>query len=168
MPDTCKINQVLLSLGANLGDRRTTLSDAVEALRQTGTLQNITASSFYETEPFGVKEQPAFLNIAISGYTALSPHILLLQCKSLEAKFGRQKRERWHERELDIDIIYFGNEILDTPRLTIPHPQATRRNFVLVPIAEIAPDFVDPNIGITVRELRDKCSDECKVTLKTH
>ena len=80
----------------------------------------------------------------------------------------RQKRERWHERELDIDIIYFGNEILDTPRLTIPHPQATRRNFVLVPLAEIAPDFVDPNIGITVRELRDKCSDECKVTLKTH
>jgi len=147
------VHKLILSLGANLGDRETTLKNAISALVDVGIISDIKVSSIYETEPVGYIDQPAFLNMAVSGLTSLTPEIAIFLLKSTEYLFGRKHRERWHERELDIDIIFWGDEIIETEKIQIPHPRMHERNFVLDPISEIEPGFIHPVLGKSIKEL---------------
>ncbi len=153
----------LLSLGSNIGDRIKYINDACDLLEVRGVMNNITRSSFYETEPFGVKEQENFINIALAGFTDLSVFALLAACKTIELELGRQHRERWHEREIDIDIIIYGNEVIHSDKLIVPHPFMNKRKFVLIPATEIAAKAKDPLSCKTLAELLQECEDESDV-----
>jgi 2-amino-4-hydroxy-6-hydroxymethyldihydropteridine diphosphokinase len=135
-------NLVFLGLGTNLGDRQQQLQDAVTALGQILTVDAI--SHVYETEPWGDLDQPQFLNICLAAITALKPHDLLCAIKTIEQDLGRRATRHWGPRVIDIDILFFSNLIIDTPDLKIPHPHIAARAFVLVPLADIAPNLIHP------------------------
>lgn len=118
------------------------------------TIKNV--SSFYETEPWGVKAQPKFINLAIEGETSFSPDKLLFILKDIENKLGRTKALRWGPRIIDLDILFYGNEIIDTEDLLIPHRMLHERDFVLVPLDEISPDKMHPVFKKTIRQLREE------------
>ncbi len=145
--------RILLSLGSNQGDRGRNLSAAVLALSKLPDTSVCAVSGIYETEPWGVRAQPMFWNVAVEIETALAPLELLNAAKDIESALGRVSAERWGPRLIDIDLILAEHETLATPRLTLPHPEFRRRAFVLVPLAEIAPDAVDPVTGRTVAAL---------------
>ncbi len=153
-------NYVLLALGSNMGNRVENIKSAVHYLVDTGILSSPVVSSVYESEPVGVKEQPWFLNAAISGETTLPPNILIQACKSLEYLMGRVVRQRWHEREIDIDILLYGSDVVNCSKLTVPHPRMHERKFVLVPAAEIAGPAVHPCLHKSVDELLATCKDD--------
>lgn len=159
---------VLLSLGANLGDRYAALRVAVELLQSNHILTDVTMSSVYETEPVGYKDQPAFLNCSVAGFTELPAVQFHQATKTIEREIGRLRREKWHEREIDIDILTFGEEVHDTELLHIPHPRMNERKFVLVPTAEIAPYVLHPTAQATMSELLAACADTAKVLLYEH
>jgi len=142
---------VYLGLGSNLGNRQNNLSRAVEMLAPQVKVEMI--SSLYETEPVGFIEQPPFLNAVLRGTTALSPQILLAKAKEVEQKLGRVPSFPNAPRPVDIDILFYSDLIIDLPGLTIPHPRLEERAFVLVPLAEIAPDLVHPVDGKKAREM---------------
>jgi len=148
---TTATHTVYLALGSNLGDRRGHLSAAIQQLRE---IMDVSAvSSVYETEPVGYLEQPRFLNMVCSGTTQLSAQELLKYAKGIEATLGRQTTVRNGPRPIDIDIIFFDDLHLVEDDLIVPHPRMAGRAFVLVPLAEIAPDLIDPVSGRTVEEL---------------
>ena len=125
---------------------------------------SITAlSALYETAPWGVKEQPAFLNQVAEVQTDLAPEEVLRHVLEIEQRLGRVRYERWGARHLDIDILYFDSLAMDTARLTIPHPRLHERRFTLVPLAELLPDYVHPVLGQTTLELLTACPDEGEV-----
>ncbi len=134
-----------LSLGSNLGDRATNLADALHRLRDHPQLQILKVSSLYQTAPVGPQAQPDFHNIVAQFQADCPPEELLEIVQQVEQKMGRVRGERWGPRNVDIDILLFGNEVIDTPQLQVPHPQMMQRQFVLVPLAEIAPELVLPN-----------------------
>lgn len=143
---------VYLSLGSNLGDRAANLRLAISRLGELGVVSAV--SSFYETEPVEVKsQQPWFLNCAVTLETDLMPKQLLSRALAIEQEMGRRRTEAKGPRTIDIDIIFFGNAVVDTPDLTIPHPAMQQRRFVLAPLAEIAPEVRHPVLKCTVREL---------------
>ncbi len=154
---------VILSLGTNLGDRQENIDQAFEYLITSEILTNAVMSSFYETEPVGILNQEWFLNVAIAGYTKCSQYDLLQHCKSIEYSIGREKRDRWHEREIDIDIILFGDSIINEEHLVIPHPRLHKRKFVLIPVSEIAGNVFVPNLNLTFNQLNDECLDSSEV-----
>ncbi len=158
-----KREYVLLSLGANLGDREQSLRDAIAYLQDNGVLSGVSTSSLYETEPYGVLDQPAFINMVVSGFTSLSVFSLLQICKSIEYLMGRCTRERWHEREIDIDILIYGDLVISKDKIKIPHPSMGKRKFVLIPAAEIAAKAKDPKSCKTIAELLDECEDDSDV-----
>jgi dihydropteroate synthase len=143
---------VYLGLGANLGDREANLKRACREL-EAGGVPLDRCSSFYETEPWGVRDQPPFLNAACRGHTGLAPAALLALAKRIERDVGRVPTVRFGPRAVDIDILLYEDLILASPELTIPHPGLAERPFVLVPLAEIAPGLRVPGLGQTVREL---------------
>lgn len=141
-----------LSLGSNLGDRESNLRQAIGRLGDLGSVQ--TVSAFYETEPVGVeREQAWFLNCIVTLQTELHPRQLLHHILALEQTMGRLRVEPKGPRIIDIDIIFFDDVVVDSPGLTIPHPAMHQRRFVLEPLAEIAPEFLHPLLGQSVREL---------------
>ena len=144
---------VYLSLGSNLGDREANLRQAMERL---GTLGEVVAvSSFYETEPVDVVRQPWFVNCAVGLQTEKMPRQLLAALQGIEKEMGRRRQQPKGPRIIDLDILLFGNSIVDTGGLTIPHPALHERRFVLEPLAEIAPEQRHPVFKRTIRELRD-------------
>ena len=142
---------VYLALGSNLGDRMLNLTHALTLLPPAVTIQR--CSRVYETPPWGFLDQPAFLNMVIEGQTGLEPLELLDRLKFLEEKIGREKSVRYGPRLIDLDILFFDDLQLRTERLDIPHPRIAERAFVLVPLADLAPDLVVPDKGQTIREL---------------
>ncbi len=142
---------VYFGLGSNVGDRRQNLNKALDYLRQR--LRVAELSSVYDTEPVGNTEQPRFLNMVCGVYTMLEPRALLILVKSIERKMGRQPGRTNDPRTIDIDILFYGDKVIKTPDLVIPHPRLAERAFVLVPLAEIAPDLVHPVSGKRITEL---------------
>jgi 2-amino-4-hydroxy-6-hydroxymethyldihydropteridine diphosphokinase len=144
--------RIYLSLGANLGDRELNLRNAIQGLRELGEL--VAQSSMYETEPVDVERaQPWFLNCAVAIETDLEPRELLDSILSMELSMGRVRKEKRGPRPVDIDIIFFGDEVIDQPGLTVPHPAMQSRRFVLEPLAEIAPAMMHPLLQRSVQDL---------------
>lgn len=148
---------VYLGLGANLGDREANLTEAVRRLRQSG-IQVEACSSLYETEPVGYAGQPRFLNAACQAKTDLTPEQLLKAVKDIEREMGRVPSFPNAPRPIDIDMLFYGDLVMDTPDLIIPHPRLAERAFVLTPLAEIAPEVVHPVLKAAVADLLAKVS----------
>ena len=142
---------IYLGLGSNLGDRLQNLQEAVRLLAPEVQVSGL--SSVYETEPWGYTDQPRFLNLALAAETNLEPQELLVHLKQIEAELKRETTFRNGPRTIDLDILFYGNVVMDTPDLVIPHPRLAERAFVLVPLDEIAPGFVHPVLHKTVHDL---------------
>jgi 2-amino-4-hydroxy-6-hydroxymethyldihydropteridine diphosphokinase len=142
---------VYLGLGSNMGNRQDNLDKAIGFLSQRLRVGKV--SSVYETEPVGNPNQPRFLNLVCQVYTTLAPRELLNLAKGIESKLGRVPSQSNAPRPIDIDILFYGDQVIETPELVIPHPRLVERAFVLVPLAEIAPDLRHPVIGKPIEEL---------------
>jgi len=143
---------VHIGIGSNLGDREEHCVKAVRLFSEKGIIIR-RRSSMYETEPWGVKNQPRFINMAIEGETGLTPAWLLEVLKMIEDEVGRVETYRWGPRVIDLDILFYDDLVMNTPELTIPHPRMHEREFVLRPLAEIAPDKIHPLLKKTIQEL---------------
>jgi 2-amino-4-hydroxy-6-hydroxymethyldihydropteridine diphosphokinase len=144
--------RIYLSLGANMGDRVSNLRNAIAGLRNVGDV--VLQSSMYETEPVDVDQiQPWFINCAVALDADIEPRLLLDKILSMELAMGRVRMEKRGPRPVDIDIIFFGDEVVDLPGLTVPHPAMQSRRFVLEPLGEIAPDVLHPLLKKSVQEL---------------
>ena len=142
---------VYLGLGSNIGDRQDNLNRALDFLSQRLRIEQV--SSVYDTEPVGNVEQPHFLNMVCQVNTRLASRDLLILAKSIESKLGRTHGKSNAPRPIDIDILFYGDQVIETPELIIPHPRLTERAFVLIPLAEIALGLVHPVSGKTVKQL---------------
>jgi 2-amino-4-hydroxy-6-hydroxymethyldihydropteridine diphosphokinase len=152
-----------LLLGSNLGDRAARLAQARHDLAATaGRL--VATSALYETAAWGVEDQPAFLNQVLALDTELDAPTLLAACLAAEQQQGRERLVRWAARTLDVDILLFGQEVISTPRLTVPHPALPARRFALVPLAEVAPQLMHPQLHRTSSQLLADCPDPLAVT----
>ena len=153
---------IYLLLGTNLGDRADNLRRATQRIQEAVGLL-VEASSCYETAAWGVTEQPAFYNQVVRIETALGHEALLRTLQQIEQQLGKVKVGHWRERLIDLDILYYGNRLVRTPWLTLPHPQLHHRRFTLVPLSELAPQFVHPVLGKTQQELLAACPDPLAV-----
>jgi 2-amino-4-hydroxy-6-hydroxymethyldihydropteridine diphosphokinase len=142
---------VYIALGTNLGERLSNLREAIKALLPEITV--LAESHVYKTPPWGYEEQPAFLNMVAKAETELGPEFLLKYLKQLEVGLGREQNFRWGPRLIDLDILFYNNRVINTPPLVIPHPRLHERAFVLVPLADVAPELVHPILRKSVSQL---------------
>lgn len=159
------MNGVYLLLGSNMGNRMEYLREA-EKLLIKNNIQVIDESSIYETEPWGKADQAWFLNIVLQVNTSFEPELLLEKILSIETELGRVRKEKWGERPIDIDILYFNHEVIKTKELEIPHSGIPTRRFTLIPLAEMCPLEVHPLISQNQLEMLAACTDEldCRLT----
>lgn len=156
------INHAFLLIGGNQGDRARHLAEARAAIEEDcGPLRR--ASAVYETEAWGLEDQPPFLNQALEVETHLPPHELLAALLSIETRLGRVRDQRYGPRLIDIDILLYGESVIDTPALRVPHPELPRRRFALVPLHEIAPGLLHPELQQTIGQLLTACPDPLTV-----
>ena len=146
------LQRAAIALGSNLGDCQATVNGALEALNNSPGIRVLTRSAWYRSAAVG-PPQPDYLNGCAVLEVSLPASALLERLLAIEQQFGRVRAERWGPRSLDLDLIFLGDQILDRPQLQLPHPRLWERAFVLVPLAEIAPDWRDPVTGLTVAEL---------------
>jgi len=158
-----KMTEVYIALGSNLGDRLKNLISAVDYLKDIGMLQAL--GGLYRSDAYGFTEQPDFYNSVVSLKTSLAPVILLDRLKEIERKLGRKKGVRWGPREIDLDIIFYGQLILNRRELIIPHPDFHNRKFVLMPLVDIAENFISPTHRKSVLMLLKACRDTTRTDL---
>lgn len=155
---------IYLSLGSNLGNRKANLEVALDQLEtKDSVIQK--QSSFYETEPVEWLNQPCFLNLVCQVKSQLNPQALLKLCQKIEHQMGRIRQQPKGPRNIDIDILFYGQLVIQSPTLKIPHPALHQRNFVLTPLEEIAPNFNDPTTGKFIHQLRFECVDKSSVVV---
>jgi 2-amino-4-hydroxy-6-hydroxymethyldihydropteridine diphosphokinase len=147
------VSKVYIGVGSNLGDREFLIRKAIEELRDLPHTVVARVSSLYDTDPVGDEDQPSYLNAVVRVETALPPRELLWHLLLIETRMGRVRSQRWAPRPIDLDILFYGKEIIDEPDLSVPHPEAHHRAFVLVPLAEIDPEFIHPGLGEPIRKL---------------
>ncbi len=157
--------RTFLGLGSNVGDRADYLRQALTAIGGLEKSRIQVMSSIYETEPWGKKDQAHFLNQVVEVETQLDPHELLRTCKKIEKKCDRRHGMAWGPRTMDIDLLCYGDQIIQDDTLQIPHPRLMERRFALIPLDEIAPNLSIPGSGMTVREALEACPDTGSVTL---
>jgi 2-amino-4-hydroxy-6-hydroxymethyldihydropteridine diphosphokinase len=146
-----------IGIGSNVGGREENCQKAIELLAEAGRVVSI--SSLYRTEPVGYQEQEDFINAVAAVETNLEPAELLRVCRSIEDRLGRKRGLRWGPRTADLDILWYGDRVVNQPELAIPHPRMAMRKFVLTPLAEIAPDAVDPLLHRTAAQLLHELND---------
>ncbi|KXH86804.1 2-amino-4-hydroxy-6-hydroxymethyldihydropteridine diphosphokinase [Sporosarcina sp. HYO08] len=151
------MNVAFLSIGSNIGDRLDHLTEAVRALHQNEKTTVTVISSIYETAPVGYTDQADFLNLVVKIETELDPFALLELCQQIEQELGRERIIRWGPRTVDLDILLYNNDNIEAENLTIPHPRMYERAFVLVPLIDVASDFIHPKTG---RQLLDEVADQ--------
>ncbi|MGB3181920.1 MAG: 2-amino-4-hydroxy-6-hydroxymethyldihydropteridine diphosphokinase [Cyclobacteriaceae bacterium] len=156
------MNGIYLLLGTNLGDRVSNLKMAVSLLQQSGCRVQAT-SDIYESEPWGISEQPAFLNQVVRADTLQEPQELLTTLLTIEKEMGRIRHIKWGERLIDLDILYYNDLVYRSETLTIPHPEIANRRFTLVPLAELAAAEVHPGNGLSQARLLEACPDKLRV-----
>ena len=154
-----------IGIGSNLGEKHKNCFKAIEMIGQIPGCKTIKQSDLYLTKPVGVEDQDWYVNGVITLRTDLSPQDLLHHLMSIEAKMGRVRRERWESRIIDLDILFFGQEIIYEENLTVPHPRLHLRRFVLIPMTQIAPDLIHPSLGLTMAELSEKCPENGQVVM---
>ncbi len=156
---------IYLLLGSNLGDNRNLLEKAkVEISNDIGEI--VMSSSVYRTKAWGIENQADFLNQVVEVESDLRATIILQNINKIEEKLGRVRYIKWHSRIIDIDILYYGNEIINTEKLCVPHPENQNRNFVLAPMTEIAPEFIHPKLLLSQKSLLENCTDKLEVKKK--
>ena len=157
------MNTTYLSLGSNLGDKLQNLQQAIQLIeKEIGTVVKV--SGIYVTAAWGNTSQPDFANQTLYVQTSLSPTDLLHKIVAIEKKLGRiRDQQKWKERIIDIDILFYNDVIINTPDLTIPHPYIQDRQFVLIPLLDIAPDFIHPIFNKKVKKLLEECTDVLEV-----
>lgn len=156
------MNTAILLIGGNLGDRTANLQQAVQSIHQQAG-KVIKASALYETAPWGNVQQPDYLNQALQIATDLEPLALLHTLLSIERDIGRIRQQKWGARVIDIDIIFYNDQVISLPELKVPHPRMQSRQFVLVPLNEILPGWVHPVLKQDIRTLLAECRDESPV-----
>ena len=159
------MNGIYLLLGSNIEDRMKALNTAVSLLQASG-IKVIDHSAVYETAPWGLQDQNWFLNVGLKVETSLSSHDLLLACQKVEMQMGRERKVKWGPRIIDIDILFYDNQIIDSGSLKVPHPGIPDRKFTLILLNDLAPNGIHPTLHLTQSVLLEKCEDqsECLLT----
>ncbi|HEX9917285.1 MAG TPA: 2-amino-4-hydroxy-6-hydroxymethyldihydropteridine diphosphokinase [candidate division Zixibacteria bacterium] len=154
---------VYIGVGSNLGDKKSNIQKAIDSIKEKRILREIKASSLYLTEPVGKKGQPDFLNLVIKGKTELTPFELLDSLLEIEKNLGRKRKEKWGPREIDLDILFYDDMVVNQENLVIPHPEIPNRRFVLVSLMELSPDLKHPLLNKNIKQLLKDTKDHSKV-----